>query len=98
MFNIRGLSTGSSSFSSLVGMGSSRQLGGLEAMTIFVNMLRDRGYKNLSVSIDPRSWQFTADSGQLSSGEICIFKEYVICFLMIMIYSSKKFMNSSLLK
>jgi hypothetical protein len=43
MFNIGGLSTGSSYFSSLVGIGSSRQLEGLEAMTIFVNVSRDIG-------------------------------------------------------
>ena len=68
-------------------------------MTIFVNVLRDTGLKNLSVSLDPRSWQVCADSGQLSFGEICRFKEEsVICFLMIMIFLSKKFMNSSLLK
>jgi hypothetical protein len=41
-FDIGGPSTGSSSFSSLVGIRSSMQLLGLEAMTIFMNMLRDR--------------------------------------------------------
>jgi hypothetical protein len=47
MFIIGGPSTGSSSFSSLVGIGSSRQLEGLEAMTIFVNVLKDTGLKEL---------------------------------------------------
>ena len=32
------------------------QLEGLEAMTIFINMSRDIVLKNLSVSLDPRSW------------------------------------------
>ena len=95
MFNIGGPSTGSSSLSSLVGIGSSMQLDGLEAMTIFMNVSRDTGSKNLSVSIVPRSWQFWADSGQLSFGEIRRFKvESVICFLMIMIFSSKTFITA----
>ena len=42
MFNIGGPSTGSSAFSSLVGIGSSMQLDGLEAMTIFMNVSRYR--------------------------------------------------------
>ena len=80
MFNIGGPSTGSSSFSSLVGIGSNVQLEGLETMTIFINVSRDIVLKNLSVSLDPRSWQCCADSGQLSFGEICRFKEEsVIC-------------------
>jgi hypothetical protein len=66
MFNIGGPNTGSSSFSSLVGIAFTRQLHGLEAMTIFRNVSRDTGLKNSSVSIDPRSRQFCADSGQLS--------------------------------
>ena len=41
MFNIEGPSTGSSSFSSLVGIGSSMQLEGLESITIFINVSRD---------------------------------------------------------
>ena len=99
MFNIGGPSTGSSSFSSLVGIGSGMQLEGLEAKTIFINGSRDIVLKNLSVSIYPRSWQSCADSGQLSFGGIRRFKEeFVICFLMIMIFSSKKFMNLLLLK
>ena len=82
MFNIGEPSTGSSSFSSLAGIGSSMQLEGLEAMTIFVNVSRDTGLKNLSVCIDPRSWYFCADSGQLCYGEIHRFKEVsVMCFL-----------------
>ena len=94
MFNIGGPIIGSSSFSSLVGIGSSMQLEGLEAMTIFINVSRDIVLKNLSVSLDPRSWQCCADSGQLSFGGIRRFKEEsVICFLMIMIFSSKKIMN-----
>ena len=43
MFNIGVQSTGSSSFSNLVGIGSSRQLEHLEVMTIFVNASRDTG-------------------------------------------------------
>jgi hypothetical protein len=99
MLNIGGQSTGSSSFTNLVGIGSSMQLEGLEAITIFMNVSRDIELNNLSVYIDPRSWQCCADSGPLSFGEIHRFKEEsVICFLMIMMFSSKKFMNSSLLK
>ena len=99
MFNIVGPSTGSSSFSSLVGIGSSMQLEGLEAITIFMNMSRDLGLNNLRVSLYPRTWQCCADSGQLSFKEICRFKEEsVICFLIIIIFSSNKFMNLSLLK
>ena len=99
MFNIGGPSTESNSFSSLVGIGSSMQLEGLGAMTIFIKVSRDIVLKNLSVSLDPRSWQCCADSGQLSVGGIHSFKEEsVICFLMIMIFLSKKFMNLSLLK
>ena len=45
MFNIGGPSTGSSSFSSLVGIGSSMQLDSLEALTIFMNVSRDTGFK-----------------------------------------------------
>jgi hypothetical protein len=45
MFNIGRPSTGSSSFSSLVGIRSSRQLEGLEGMTIFRNVSRDTGLK-----------------------------------------------------
>jgi hypothetical protein len=103
MINIGGPSTGSKSFSSLVGIGSSMQLEGLEALTIFIKRYRiidrdiDIELKNLSVSLDPRSWQCCADLGQLSFGKICRFKESVICFLMIMIFLSKKFMNVSLL-
>ena len=41
MFNIGGPSTGSSSFSSLVGIGYSMQLEGLEAMLIFIIVSRD---------------------------------------------------------
>ena len=66
MFNIGGPSTGSSSFSSLVGIGSSMQLEGLKAMIIFIIVSRDIVLKHLSVSLDPRSWQSCADSGQLS--------------------------------
>ena len=96
MFNIGGPCTGNSSFSSLVGIESSMQLEGLEAMIIFI-VSRDIVLKHLSVSLDPRSWQSCAESGQLSFGGICRFKEEsVICFLMI--FSSKKFMNLSLLK
>ena len=74
-------------------------LDGLETITIFTNVSRDTGLKNVSFSIDPRSWQFYADSGQLSFGGIRRFiEESVICFLMIMIFSSKKFMNVLLLK
>ena len=40
MFNIGGPSTGSRSFSSLVGIGSSMQLEGLEAMIIFIIVSR----------------------------------------------------------
>jgi hypothetical protein len=46
------------------------QLEGLEAMTIFINVSRDIVLKHLSVSLDPRSWQCYADSGQLSFGGI----------------------------
>ena len=60
MFNIGWPSTGSSAFSSLVGIGSSGKLEGLEDMAIFVNVSRDTGLK-MSVSIDPRSWQVCAD-------------------------------------
>jgi hypothetical protein len=75
------------------------QLEGLEAMIIFIIVSRDIVLKHLSVSLDPRSWQSCADSGQLSFGGIRRFKEEsVICFLMIMIFSSKKFMNLLLLK
>ena len=99
MFNIGGPSTGSSNFSSLVGIRSSMHLEGLEAMTIFINVSRDIVLNNLSVSIDPRFWQCCADSGQLSFGEIRRFKEEsVIFFLMIMIFSSKKLINFSQLK
>ena len=52
MFYIGGPRTGSSSFNSLVGIGSSMQLEGLEAITIFMNVSRDIGLKNLSVSLD----------------------------------------------
>jgi hypothetical protein len=98
MFNIGGPSTGSSSFSSLVGIGSSMQLEGLEAMIIFIEVSRDIVLKHLSVSLEPRSWQCYADSLQLSFGEICRFKEESVnCFLMIIIFSSKKLMNLSLL-
>ena len=45
MFDIGRPNTGSSSFSSLVGIGSSRQLEGLEAITIFVNVSKDTGLK-----------------------------------------------------
>ena len=94
MFNIGGPSTGSSSFTSLVGIGSSWQLEDLEAMIIFINMSRDIVLKNLSVSLDPWSWQCCADSGQLSFGGTRRFKEEsVICFLMKNIFSAKKFMN-----
>jgi hypothetical protein len=57
MFHIGGPSTGSSSFSILVGIGSSMHLDGLEAVTIFMNVPRDIGLKNLSVSLilDPGS-------------------------------------------
>ena len=57
MFHIGGPSTGSSSFSSLVGIGSSMLLDGLEAVTIFMNVPRDTGLKNLSFSLilDPGS-------------------------------------------
>ena len=41
MFNIGGPSTGSSPFSSLLGIGSRMQLEGLEAMIIFINVSRD---------------------------------------------------------
>ena len=61
MFNIGGPITGGSSFSSLVGIGSSIQLEGLEGMTIFMNVSRDTRFKNFSASYDPRSWQFCAD-------------------------------------
>ena len=54
MFNIGEPSTGSSSFRSLVEIGSSIQLEGLEAKTIF-NVSRDIVLKHLSVSLDPRS-------------------------------------------
>ncbi|XP_055734053.1 TSC22 domain family protein 1-like isoform X2 [Salvelinus fontinalis] len=48
---------------------------------------------------DDGSWQSCADSGQLRFGGIRRFKdESVICFLMVMIFSSKKFMNVLLLK
>ena len=70
MFNIGVPSTGSSSFSSLVGIGSSMQLEGLEAMIIFIIVSRDTVLKHFSVSLDPRSWQCCADSGQLSFGGI----------------------------
>ena len=84
MLNIGGPSTGSSSFSSLVGIGSSMQLEGLEAMIIFIIVSRDIVLIHLSVSLDPRSWQSCADSGQLSFEGIHRFKkESVICFLMI---------------
>jgi hypothetical protein len=97
MFNIGGPSTRSSSFSSLVGIGSSMQLEGLEAMIIFIIVSRDIVLKHC-VSLDPRSWQSCADSGQLSFEEIRRFKKAsVICFLIIMIFSSKKFMNLLLL-
>ena len=97
MFNIGGPSTGNVSFSSLVGIGSSMQLDGLEAMIIFISVSRDIVLKHLSVSLDHRSWQCCADSGQLSFGEIRRFKEESIIFFLI-IFSSKKFMNLSLLK
>ena len=45
MLNIGGPSTGSSSFSSLVRIGSSMQLEGLEFMTISMNVSRDTGLK-----------------------------------------------------
>ena len=96
MFNIGGPSTGCSSFSSLVGIGSSVQLEGLKAMMICIIVSRDIVLKHLSVSLDPRSWQCCAGSGLLSFGEKRRFKEEsVICFLMIMIFSPKKFMNLS---
>ena len=75
MFNIGGPSTGSNSFSSFVGIGSPRPLEGLEAMIIFVIVSRDIVLKHLSVSLDPRSWQSCADSGQLSFEGIRRFKE-----------------------
>ena len=59
MFNIGGPSAGSSSFSSLVGIGSSMQLEGLEAMIIFIIVSRDIVQKRLSVSLDPRSRQLS---------------------------------------
>ena len=99
MFNIGGPSTGSSSFSSFVGIGYSMQVEGLEAITIFISVSKDIELKTLSVSFDPRSWQCCADSGQLTLGEILRFKEEsVICFLIIIIFYSKKFMNVSLPK
>ena len=98
MFNIGGPSTGSSSFSSLVGIGSSMQLEGLEAMIIFIIVSRDIVLKHLSVSLDPRSWQSCADSGQLSFEGIRRFKEESVIYFVIIIFSSKKFMNLSLLK
>jgi hypothetical protein len=55
MFNIGGISTRSSSFSSLVGIGCSMLLEGLEAITIFINVPRDIILKILSISLDPRS-------------------------------------------
>ena len=48
MFNAGGPSAGSSSFSSLIGIGSSMQLESLEAMTIFTNVSRDIRLKNVS--------------------------------------------------
>ena len=45
MFNIGGPSTGSVSFSSLVGIGSSMHLEGLEAIIIFINVSRDIIFK-----------------------------------------------------
>jgi hypothetical protein len=75
------------------------QVEGLEAMIIFINVSRDIVLKHLSDSLDPRSWQCCADSGQLSFEEIFRFKdESVICFLIIMIFSSEKFINLLLLK
>ena len=46
LFNIGGPSTGSSSFSNLVGIGSCMQLEGLEAMIIFINVSSDIVLKN----------------------------------------------------
>ena len=46
MSNIGGPSTGSSSFSSLVGIGFSMQFEGLEAITIFINVSRDNLLSN----------------------------------------------------
>ena len=75
------------------------KLEGLEDMIIFIIVSRDIILKHLSVSLDPRYWQSCADTGQLSFEGIHRFKEEsVICFLMIMIFSSKKFMNLLLLK
>jgi hypothetical protein len=53
MFKIGVSSTGSSSFSGLVGIGSSMQLDGLKAMNMFMSVSGDAGFKNLNVSIDP---------------------------------------------
>uniref|UniRef100_A0A8C8HMI6 Uncharacterized protein n=1 Tax=Oncorhynchus tshawytscha TaxID=74940 RepID=A0A8C8HMI6_ONCTS len=59
-------------------------------MIIFIIVSRDIVLKHLSVSLDPRSWQSCADSGQLSFEGIRRFKEEsVICFLIIIIFSSK---------
>ena len=96
MFNIGGPSTGSSSFSSLVGIGPSMQLEGLEGHNYFHHCVKRYRIKDCSVSIDTGSWQFCADSGQLSFGEIHRFEEESVIFLLII--SSKKFMNLSLLK
>jgi hypothetical protein len=74
------------------------ELEGLEAMIIFIVVSRDIVLKHLSVSLDPRSWQSCADSGQMSFEGIRRFKEEsVICFLIIIFYS-KKFMNLLLLR
>ena len=59
MFQIGGPSTGSSSFSSLVGIGPIMQLEGLEAMISFIIVSRDIVLKHVSVSLDPRPWPCT---------------------------------------
>lgn len=88
MFNIGGPRTVSHSVSISFGIGSGRHMEGLEAMIIFVNVSRDTGSQNLSVSIDLRSWQLCAESGQVSFEEIAIFKERFVVFIMIMIFLS----------
>ena len=62
MFNIGGPSTGSSSFSSLVGIGSSMELEGLEAMTVFINVSR-YNIKKLECLPDRKSTRLNSSHG-----------------------------------
>jgi hypothetical protein len=45
------------------------QLAGLEAIIIFRNVSREKGFKKLSVSIDPSSWQCCAALGKYADSK-----------------------------